>query len=167
MNRMGEWGQNLPPKLEVVDDIWGDETKLPKRKKWKQSVGEVIGEKSSNKDKVESKKKRQRREPGSQGQSQDEQSLSLAETVPDGVGGSGDPAEVKTWANLREKERNQSIIHFFQQPSSKLAENGVSKGGRAEKVWDLDNPRGKWGAGGPESENFNQWVSQDASKEML
>ena len=121
----------------------GDETKLPKRKKWKQSVGEVIGEKSSNKDKVESKKKRQRREPGSQGQSQDEQRLSLAETVPDGVGGSGDPAEVKTWANLQEKERNMSILSFFQQTSSNQPqnnENGDLVRERAEKNFKSGHP---------------------------
>ena len=170
MNRKGEWGQNLPPKLEVVDDAWGDQEKMPvpKRKKWKQSVGESLGEKNESwsKDKIDSQqRKRQKRDGKVKEQSLGEQSL--AETCSRRGVDFEAPAEVKTWANLREKERNQSIIHFFQQPSSKVAKNGVSKGGRAEKVWDLDNPRGKWGAGGPESENSNQGVSQDASKRSL
>ena len=37
MNRKGEWGQNLPPKLEIVDDIWGEKKHLPKRKQESQN----------------------------------------------------------------------------------------------------------------------------------
>ena len=65
MNRKGEWGQNLPQKLEVVDGAWGEQEKMPKRKKWKQSVGESLGEKSEsgNRDKIEShQRKRQKRD---------------------------------------------------------------------------------------------------------
>ena len=127
--------------------------------------GESLGEKSENRDKIENHKKRQKREEKVTEQILDEQGLT--KTCPGGVVDVEAPAEVKTWANLREKERNQSILQFLQQPNSKVAKNGASKGGRAEKVWDLDNPRGKWGAGGPESENSNQGVSQDTSKRSL
>ena len=136
----------MPPKLEVVDDAWGDQEKMPvpKRKKWKQSVGESLGEKneSGSKDKIDSQqRKRQKRDGKVKEQILGEQSL--AETCPGGGVDFEAPAEVKTWANLREKERNQSILHFFQQSSSKVAENGDLQGGRAEKVCDLDNPKDK------------------------
>ena len=105
MNRKGEWGQNLPSKFEVVDDAWGDQEKMPKRKKWKQSVGESLGEKSEsvNRDRIERQQRKRQKRDG----------------------------------KVKEKILGEQS----------LAET--------------------WGAGGPESENSNQGVSQDASKRSL
>ena len=158
INRKGEWGQNLPPKLEIVDDIWGEKTHLPKRKQKSQNPEiKIAGD--GDRDKGLVKAKRQRCQTSGLVENQPTSGQKLPrdtdpqEAIPlKAKLGPGEIGKVKTWADLRANEGNSSILQFFnpatRAPAIGRVDQGKSSLGQREgdNFGKRDNPTESMGS---------------------
>ena len=125
MNRRGEWGQNLPPKLEVVDpdeEFQPQEEKKTKRKSKNQSP-------TSREDPINQQTKRQKVGTMNTDENDKEQNgtRARAKAKPDlsTFGGyeEGGAMEPLSWDALRSQEKNTSILQFFVKQNNPVTTN--------------------------------------------
>ena len=118
MNRRGEWGQNLPPKLEVVDpdeDFRPQEEKKTKRKPNSQSPAtkDDPGSQKMKRQKVETPSGEQSDRDKKQTDQTDDRARAKPKTS--GFDGfeEGGAVTALSWDAIRSQNRNKSILQFF------------------------------------------------------